>query len=203
MNQGDRVRKVGGDYRFEGVIVGVVTKRSGALRYVVEDDRGLLFILNAGQLEPQGKPDLLGASSGGSSPAASPAAPEPGRVYWFAERNALYIAAEQWRERLKLTADPLAARRFDTREECQAFLNAATIETMRPVEHMFMGAPEPAKCATCGGRRYVGVCDCAAAQDGLDGHEWECSAFAAADGPMAKRKPCPACSGGAAAEGGR
>ena len=41
---GDRVSKVGGDYRFDGVIVAVFAKLSGATRIVVEDDRGVLFI---------------------------------------------------------------------------------------------------------------------------------------------------------------
>ena len=50
-NIGDRVEKQGGDYTFEGVIVGVIEKRSGAIRYVVEDDRGLLFIFRDTQLE--------------------------------------------------------------------------------------------------------------------------------------------------------
>lgn len=43
---GDRVIKGGGDYTFEGVVVAAFFKRSGAVRYVVEDDRGLLFIFN-------------------------------------------------------------------------------------------------------------------------------------------------------------
>ena len=42
---GQRVEKVGGDYTFEGVIVSVFTKQSGkSVRYVVEDDRGILHI---------------------------------------------------------------------------------------------------------------------------------------------------------------
>ena len=44
--EGDRVQKTGGDYSFEGVVVSAFAKRSGAMRYVVEDDRGLLFIFN-------------------------------------------------------------------------------------------------------------------------------------------------------------
>ncbi len=48
---GDKVRKIGGDYRFEGVVVAVFTKLSGARRCVVEDDRGVLFIFNEKQLE--------------------------------------------------------------------------------------------------------------------------------------------------------
>jgi len=47
---GDRVSKIGGDYRFDGEIRGVVTKLSGALRYVVEDDRGVLHVFSAKQL---------------------------------------------------------------------------------------------------------------------------------------------------------
>ena len=43
---GDRVEKVGGDYRYDGWIVAVVVKRSGQVRYVVEDERGLLFIFS-------------------------------------------------------------------------------------------------------------------------------------------------------------
>lgn len=47
---GDHVSKVGGDYHFDGEIRGVVTKLSGALRYVVEDDRGVLHVFCAKQL---------------------------------------------------------------------------------------------------------------------------------------------------------
>lgn len=47
---GDWVEKAGGDYRYKGVVVGVVTKRSGAQRYVVENDDGMLFIFNGTQL---------------------------------------------------------------------------------------------------------------------------------------------------------
>ena len=50
---GDPVAKVGGDYRFEGKVAGIVRKKSGQIRYVVEDDRGLLFIFNPAQLEPR------------------------------------------------------------------------------------------------------------------------------------------------------
>lgn len=47
----DAVRKVGGDYTFEGVVVTVFQKLSGAWRYVVEDDRGVLHIYSAKNLE--------------------------------------------------------------------------------------------------------------------------------------------------------
>jgi hypothetical protein len=52
--EGDLVVKGTGDYRFAGLVVGVIRKRSGEVRYVVEDDRGLLLILNAKQLRLQG-----------------------------------------------------------------------------------------------------------------------------------------------------
>lgn len=41
---GDYVRKESGDYRFEGWVDCVFPKRSGQVRYVVEDNRGVLFI---------------------------------------------------------------------------------------------------------------------------------------------------------------
>jgi len=43
---GDIVAKTTGDYTFEGVVVAAFNKKSGAVRYVVEDGRGLLFIFN-------------------------------------------------------------------------------------------------------------------------------------------------------------
>lgn len=49
---GARVAKVGGDYSFEGEIVAVFAKRNGvAVRVVVEDDRGILMIMNERQLK--------------------------------------------------------------------------------------------------------------------------------------------------------
>jgi len=47
---GDPVSKVGGDYRFDGVVIGVFTKLSGAVRYAVEDDRGVIHIYSAKNL---------------------------------------------------------------------------------------------------------------------------------------------------------
>ena len=41
---GDKVEKVGGDYTFIGVVVSVFQKLSGAVRLVVEDDRGVLHV---------------------------------------------------------------------------------------------------------------------------------------------------------------
>lgn len=51
-SQGDKVSKVGGDYRFDGVVVAIVSKLSGHVRYVVEDDRGVLHIYAPHQLAP-------------------------------------------------------------------------------------------------------------------------------------------------------
>jgi hypothetical protein len=47
---GERVIKDGGDYTFEGVTIAVFKKRSGAIRYAVEDDRGIVMIMNPQQL---------------------------------------------------------------------------------------------------------------------------------------------------------
>lgn len=44
--KGQEIRKVGGDYTFEGVVVSVFQKKSGQTRLVVEDDRGVLHIFN-------------------------------------------------------------------------------------------------------------------------------------------------------------
>jgi len=41
---GDLVEKVGGDYTFVGHVVAVFEKLSGAVRLVVEDDRGVLHV---------------------------------------------------------------------------------------------------------------------------------------------------------------
>jgi hypothetical protein len=48
---GDRVENIKGDYWLAGEVRGIVFKRSGKYRYVIEDDRGLLFIFNAMQLK--------------------------------------------------------------------------------------------------------------------------------------------------------
>jgi len=50
---GDKVQKVGGDYSFVGVVVSAFCKRSGQVRYVVEDDRGVLHIFSEKNLAPQ------------------------------------------------------------------------------------------------------------------------------------------------------
>lgn len=44
------VRVTASDYRYDGWLIMVGCKRSGALRCVVEDSNGRLFIHNAGQL---------------------------------------------------------------------------------------------------------------------------------------------------------
>ena len=41
---GDKVKKVGGDYTFEGIVVSAFKKLSGVERFVVEDDRGVLHV---------------------------------------------------------------------------------------------------------------------------------------------------------------
>ncbi|APZ81791.1 hypothetical protein vBEliSR6L_26 [Erythrobacter phage vB_EliS_R6L] len=46
---GHRVSKRSGDYEFDGEVVAIIPKRSGAIRYAVEDDRGLLLVMNARQ----------------------------------------------------------------------------------------------------------------------------------------------------------
>lgn len=47
----DKVEKVGGDYKYEGTVVAAFFKASGAIRYVVEDSRGMLFIFNEAGLK--------------------------------------------------------------------------------------------------------------------------------------------------------
>ena len=51
MNQGDKVKKVTGDYAFDGIVVSVFQKLSGKTRYVVEDDRGILHIFSEKNLD--------------------------------------------------------------------------------------------------------------------------------------------------------
>lgn len=48
--QGDRVEKVVGDYTFVGVVA-KFTKLSGAVRFVVEDDRGVLHVYSEKNLK--------------------------------------------------------------------------------------------------------------------------------------------------------
>jgi hypothetical protein len=62
---GDRVEKTGGDYTFAGVVVAAFAKRSGAIHYVVEDDRGCLHIFSGPNLQhrprnPPPPPDVDG-----------------------------------------------------------------------------------------------------------------------------------------------
>lgn len=54
LHDGQRVRKIGGDYSVVGTVAARFTKSSGAVRAVVECDepKGLLLIFNAQQLEP-------------------------------------------------------------------------------------------------------------------------------------------------------
>lgn len=53
---GQRFRKLGGDYQFEGTVVAVFKKlptltSDGLLRIVGQDDRGLLFIFDPNRVE--------------------------------------------------------------------------------------------------------------------------------------------------------
>lgn len=55
-NIGDKVSKIGGDSRFDGIVVARFPKLCGLLRYVVEDDRGLLMIYSPANLKAQDTP---------------------------------------------------------------------------------------------------------------------------------------------------
>lgn len=65
--EGEYVVKEGGDYTFAGIVVSAFTKKNGVIRYVVEDDRGLLFIFNEMALRLGAWPDL-GYPSKGQDP---------------------------------------------------------------------------------------------------------------------------------------
>lgn len=45
-----QVKITASDYQYDGWLVATIIKRKGALRVVVEDENGRLFIHNAGQL---------------------------------------------------------------------------------------------------------------------------------------------------------
>jgi hypothetical protein len=47
---GDTVTKTGGDYRFSGTVVSAFSKKSGKVRYVVENEAGILHIFSGKQL---------------------------------------------------------------------------------------------------------------------------------------------------------
>ena len=51
LNRGTKVRKSSGDYHLDATIVVQFEKLSGQVRYVIEDDRGLLLIWNRNQFE--------------------------------------------------------------------------------------------------------------------------------------------------------
>jgi hypothetical protein len=53
---GDSVEKTGGDYSFEGVVVSTFQKKSGKIRRVVEDGRGILHIFSEGNLRRKDLP---------------------------------------------------------------------------------------------------------------------------------------------------
>lgn len=56
LHVGDKVSKTGGDYHFDGTIVSEFRKISGLIRYVVEDDRGVLHIYSAKNLTRNSHP---------------------------------------------------------------------------------------------------------------------------------------------------
>lgn len=49
-NEGDYVVKSSGDYTFRGIVLASFRKRSGAPRYAVENEQGLVHIFNEEQL---------------------------------------------------------------------------------------------------------------------------------------------------------
>jgi hypothetical protein len=53
MKIGDLVVKLRGDYIFEGVVVAKFKKRSGAVRFVVENNDGILHIFSEANLHPK------------------------------------------------------------------------------------------------------------------------------------------------------
>jgi hypothetical protein len=55
--RGDYVRKIGGDYSYEGWVLVAYQKRSGVWRYVIEDKRGLNMIVNGRQIVRHPEPD--------------------------------------------------------------------------------------------------------------------------------------------------
>lgn len=48
---GDKVKKITGDYAFDGVVRSVFQKLNGKTRLVVEDDRGILHIFSESNLD--------------------------------------------------------------------------------------------------------------------------------------------------------
>lgn len=53
MKIGNKVKKVTGDYKFEGIIVAVFEKLDGKIRLVVENQDGILHIYSEKNLELQ------------------------------------------------------------------------------------------------------------------------------------------------------
>lgn len=52
-SEGDRVRKIGGSYQANGIIVGIAVTTTGDVRYVFEFEQfpGMLHIFNESQLQ--------------------------------------------------------------------------------------------------------------------------------------------------------
>ncbi len=51
INIGDKVKKITGDYEFVGVVVAKFEKTNGLIRYVVENENGILHIFSEKNLE--------------------------------------------------------------------------------------------------------------------------------------------------------
>lgn len=77
---GTLVSKVGGDYRFDGWVVGVMRKRSGVIRYNVEDDRGVVHIYGERNLIERADADQCSAVGGNMEDALGCAACLPCRA---------------------------------------------------------------------------------------------------------------------------
>jgi hypothetical protein len=63
LHVGDAVGKANGDYRFDGEIRSRLTKLSGAVRFVVEDDRGVLHIFRRSNLRIRHPKTMKGRAS--------------------------------------------------------------------------------------------------------------------------------------------
>jgi len=65
-HEGDLVRKVGGTYQADGIIVGIAVTTRGELRYVFEFEQfpGMLHIFNEGQLELRAPYETISPSHG-------------------------------------------------------------------------------------------------------------------------------------------
>lgn len=107
---GDAVEKVGGDYSYCGNVVAVFAKLSGAVRVVVEDARGLLFIFNPAQLRRL-PPEVPGAI-----PAAEVVCPTEWRPRLMATVVLTFIDLEDGSVRVRMESSPP----FNLRDDAEA-----------------------------------------------------------------------------------